>query len=414
MKLADAHLVLTALEASTGQIDPMLRDRLLAQAGMLGMTATRPNMPTRTLGPNMPQRIPVIYDLREAMAWDLVIDALDVMARREPTVMGVTGVSPADPTVLVEVVIEEAPLCDALWDYFWRIFALSLFISLMTAALVYASLQWLAVRPLRRITASMTAFQRDPADPRRIITPEPRTDEVGVAEHALADMQRRLRESLLEKERLAGVGAAVTKISHDLKNILATAMLESDRLESIPAADPEVKQITAGIVRAIDRAVKLSASTLRFAKEDLPQVRRRWIDLRAVAEEACAAVRPAFPAARLAVAPEVAGMRLADAELLHRALENLLRNACEAGATAVTVSLGHDGEFVALTVADNGPGLAAKALDNLFVPFTGSARPGGSGLGLPIARELMRAQGGDVVLKDNSSAGAVFAIRLPA
>ena len=66
-KLAEAHLVLTALEASPGQIDPVLRDHLLEQAGMLGMTAIRPNMPARTLGPRMPSHIPEVYDLRSDM-----------------------------------------------------------------------------------------------------------------------------------------------------------------------------------------------------------------------------------------------------------------------------------------------------------------------------------------------------------
>lgn len=413
MKLAEAHLTLTALEASSGQIDPNLRDRLLAQSGMLGMTAIRPNMPPRTLGPNMPPKIPMIYDLRGASTISLIYDALDVMLRIEPMPMGVTGVSPADSSIVVEVVLDEGPLCEALWDYGRRVLALSIFISMMTAALVYASLQWLTVRPLKRLTAAMTAFRRDPSDPRHIIAPESRGDEFGVAEAALADMQRRIRESLLEQDRLAGVGAAVTKIAHDLKNILATAMLESDRLEAAKIVDPEIRQITAGIVRAIDRAVRLSTSTIKFAKEGLPNVRKSRVALATVLADTRAAVSPALGATRLEIA-DIQGEIDADAELLQRALENLIRNAADAKASSVRIFQGEDGGYLALFVADDGPGLPKKALDHLFVPFSGSARSGGSGLGLPIARELLRIQGGDILLKDTSASGTTFTMRLPA
>lgn len=414
MKLAQAHLTLTALEAASTQIDPNLRDRLLDQAGMLGMTAIRPNMPPRTLGPKIPPKIPMIYDLRGASELALIYDTLDIMGRRQLTAMGVTGLSPADPSVVVEVVLDEEPLRQALWDYGQNVLAVSVFISIVTAALVYASLQWLAVRPLKRLTANMTEFRRDPADPRLIIVPEPRTDEFGVAEQALADMQGRIRESLLEKERLAGVGAAVTKISHDLKNILATAMLESDRLEASKNADIEVKEITAGIVRAIDRAVDLSTNTLRFAKEGLPNVRKAHVVLADILRDTRKAMAPAIGAAKLTVDESATGEIVADAELVQRALENLIRNAAEAKAKSISVGVGEDAGYRTLIVADDGVGLPKKALDNLFVPFSGSARSGGSGLGLPIAREVMRIQGGDILLKETSPRGTVFVIRLPA
>ncbi|MBM3516216.1 MAG: HAMP domain-containing histidine kinase [Alphaproteobacteria bacterium] len=413
MKLAEAHLTLTALEASSGQIDPNLRDRLLGQSGMLGMTAIRPNMPPRTLGPNMPPKIPMIYDLRGASQLGLIYDTLDVMFRATPMPMGVTGTSPADPAVVVEVVLDEGPLCDSLWDYGRRILALSIFISVMTAALVYAALQWLAVRPLRRLTVAMTAFRDDPDDPRNVIAPENRGDEFGTAEAALTDMQRRIREALLEQDRLAGVGAAVTKISHDLKNILATAMLESDRLDAAKTVDPEIKQITAGIVRAIERAVRLSTNTIKFAKEGLPNVRKSRVALGTVFADTRAAMTPFLAGATLDI-PDVTDEFDVDAELVQRALENLIRNAVEAKGTEIRISMGEDGGYRALFIRDNGPGLPKKALDNLFVPFSGSARSGGSGLGLPIARELLRIQGGDILLKETSPTGTTFVMRLPA
>ena len=70
--------------------------------------------------------------------------------------------------------------------------------------------------------------------------------------------------------------------------------------------------------------------------------------------------------------------------------------------------------MIAIDVADDGPGLAPRARDNLFRPFAASARPGGSGLGLAIARELMRLHGGDLVLVSSTGAGTIFRITMPA
>jgi signal transduction histidine kinase len=417
-KIDAAHLIISALEAipnqpATGRIDPTLRDRLLDQAGMLGLTILRPDMPPRTLGPRMPPQIPKLFDLREDAPFDLVADTFQTMFTKEHTVMGVTGLSQADERVVVEVVLEEGPLARALWNYLQRILTLSLLISVMAAVLVYMTVQWLAVQPLQRITASMISFQQDPEDPRRVITPEDRADEVGTAEQALADMQMQLRASLLEKERLAGLGAAVTKISHDLKNILATAQLESDRLENAPNVDPDVKQITTGIVRAIDRAVKLSTSTIRFAKEDLPEARKQKTSLRTVLSDVRSALQAAFPQTAVLINFADDLEIQADPELLHRAFENVMRNAGEAGATTIELSLEKDGVDYFVVVADNGPGLPKRALDHLFVPFAGSAKSGGTGLGLPIAREALRVQGGDIALKSTSATGTTFVVRLP-
>lgn len=413
-KLATAHLVLTALDVAaekTGQIDPLLRDNLLSQGRLLGMSVKRPGLPMRTFGPAIPNRIPYVYDLRRAMFSDQIINAFRTMLRRDTYAVMVIGPSPSNPAVLVQAVFDERPLRSEMWAYAQRIFIISLFISLSTATLVYASIQWLAVRPLRRLTASMTGFQNAPEDPRSVIRPSARNDEVGIAEQTLATMQQELRIALLQKERLAGVGTAVTKISHDLKNILATAMLESERLEALP--DPEVKRLTAGMVRSVDRAVQLSASTLRFAKEGLPHVRKQQLYTAPLLADLKESIQPILKTRVIHIKGGTDAAFAGDLDLLHRAFENLLRNADEAGASKVELAAHQDGGYQTIHVTDNGPGLAPKARDNLFVPFAGSTRAGGFGLGLPIARELLRAQGGDVMLLATSSQGTCFVVRLP-
>jgi signal transduction histidine kinase len=104
----------------------------------------------------------------------------------------------------------------------------------------------------------------------------------------------------------------------------------------------------------------------------------------------------------------------ADRDQLYRVLLNLAQNAVEAGAQHLRLTAAIEDGRIAIEVADDGHGLPPRARENLFRPFFGSARPGGSGLGLAIARELMRAQGGDLVLVESTGNGTVFRLILPA
>jgi signal transduction histidine kinase len=409
-RLGDAHLALLAVEAHpAGMVDMDLQRRLLDHAGTLAMRAWRPGQEALALTPDHLPPPAAAIDLR-ADALDLVAEALAAIARRHPRVVSVTGLSPADPAVKVEAILTEAAMIEALRAYGWRIFGLSLLISLITAALVYTALHWLLVRPLHRLTASMTAFREAPEDDRRILRPSSRRDEVGIAEQALAEMQQRLRAALRQQARLAAVGTAVAKISHDLKGVLTTAILESDRLEA-SAADPEVKEVTRGLARALERAVALTSRTLWFAKEAPPEVQARPVALHPVAAEVAAGAGRGL-AVTLDLPEDL--MVEADAELLLRILDNLMRNAVEAGATVLRLQAVREGGMVQTRLRDDGPGLPEKARANLFVPFSGSARPGGTGLGLPIARDLARAMGGDLTLEDTGPAGTGLVLALPA
>ena len=410
-KLEQAHLVLVALEVATSEIDPLLRDTLLFQSGMFGMTINRPGQAPRTLGPGIPTILPHVYDLRSESYWRAIYRTLAMMARTGEVPVAVTGASTRNPDVLVEVYLDESPLRAQMYRYGERILLIGLFVSIIAAAAVYVTMQWLAVHPLRRLTESITSFQAAPEDPARIIEPSRRRDEVGVAEKALAAMQQELRQALLEKERLAGVGTAVTKISHDLKNILATAALELDGLEATP--DPEVRRMTANMMKAVDRAVHLSNTTMSFAKQGLPDVHKQPVSASVFLEGVRGALQRVCADCSLHVDVEREFAFNADPELLTRALDNLVRNAAQAGASVIALDARREADKVVLRIADNGPGLARRTLENLFVPFAGSTRAGGAGLGLPIARELVRVQGGDLELAATSAAGTTFVIRLP-
>jgi signal transduction histidine kinase len=220
-----------------------------------------------------------------------------------------------------------------------------------------------------------------------------------------------LRQALLEKERLAGVGTAVTKISHDLKNILATAALELDGLEAM--RDPDARRMAANMTKAVDRAVHLSNTTMSFAKQGLPDVEKRPMSAAAFLGSIGTELQKTCAGCELRVAVEDDFEFMVDADLLTRAVDNLVRNAAQAGAKVVVLAAERENGKAILRIEDDGPGLQRRTLENLFVPFAGSTRSGGAGLGLPIARELIRVQGGDLELAATTGAGTTFVIRLP-
>jgi signal transduction histidine kinase len=411
--IASGHLAALALAASpSGQIDQALTNELLAHVGAHAVILHRPDGMVRMLDSAMPPAADVTFDLTKGNVPIWIQRSLETLFGSGNRVMRVLGPSPVEPNATVELLLDEAPLRKELRHFGIRILELSILISLTTAALVYLSLQWLLVRPMRRITASMTAFREDPEDASRRILPSRRRDEIGGAERELAMLQETVRQALGQRARLAALGTAVTKINHDLRAILATARLVSDGLAD--SAAPEVRRVAPRLFEAIDRAVALCTRTLDFSREGAPPFAPTRFPLTPLIEEIAPAL--AQGTGELAIEPALpAGLVVqADRDQLYRVLLNLAQNAVEAGAQHLRMSAtASDGE-IAIEIADDGHGLPPRARENLFRPFFGSARPGGTGLGLAIARELMRAQGGDLLLVESTGSGTVFRLTLPA
>jgi len=342
----------------------------------------------------------------------LIMEAMALLVRTDDRVLRVIGPSPKDPEIDIEVVIEERPLRAAIIEFAWRIFVLSLVISLITATLVYLTLQWMLVRPMRRITESMTAFREDPEDAQRILALPYRSDEIGTAQRELANMQGALRTALRQKARLAALGTAVAKINHDLRGILSSALVVSDRLEN--SEDPEVRQVTPTLISAIDRAVGLCSDTLAYVRHEERPVTREPTALDVLVGDVAKEIS-AGNGKRAKIFNRVDdGMTVAvDRNQLARALSNLIRNAVEAGAETVSVTAERNGKTVDIAIRDDGPGLPARAREKLFQPFEGSVRAGGTGLGLAIARELARNHGGDLSLVQSDASGTLFRLSLP-
>jgi len=414
-RLADAHLAGLALEATpSGEVSPALEAKLLRHVGAYAIDLHLGPLMTRMLGDKTPPKPDLVVDLERETPAEMMWNAFQTMVRAEDIILRVNGRSPKDPSVLISAILPEAPMREALIDYSGRILQLSLVISVFTAVLVYASLRWLMVRPMGRLTASIMEFRAAPEDRSRGVRPSGRLDEIGLAERELAAMQRDLRQALAQRARLAALGEAVAKINHDLRNILSSAQLVSDSL--VDSGDPKVRRTAPTLLRAIDRAVSLCRDVVRYARTGEAKLETAPQDLRALlndaGEAACAAAEPAGRRNFENKAPErlIADV---DRQQLSRAIENLIRNAFEAGAETVVAAATTTERGVRISVADDGPGIPANLEPRLFVPFSGSAKAEGSGLGLAIAKEIVVAHGGRIELARSGPDGSEFVLHLP-
>ncbi len=415
-RLAAAHLAVLGLAATPNLvINPELEAELLSHVGAYSVSVQTDTHGTLMLMAEPPaEPISQTVDLLNASAFRLIDYALEGLVSYEDRIIRVIGRSPEAPASTVRIVIDDLQLKDDLRQFAVRILLLSLVISVITAGLVFLSLQLMLVRPMRRVTASMIAFQADPEGSPVYRRAGRRSDEIGLAEHALEEMQEHLREALKQKTRLAALGTAVSKINHDLRNILTTARLVSDSMAQ--SADPRVRKVAPTLIKSIDRAVDLCERTLTFARGGQMEMEMSPVAVADLVHEVGAGLPAVLSGAAAWTARVPPGLvTLADREQFHRVLSNVAQNALEAGATRLEaeVAVADDGKSWSITLADNGPGLPPRAEANLFQPFRGSARAGGTGLGLAIAREIVEAHGGSIRLAASSAEGTVFRIDMP-
>jgi signal transduction histidine kinase len=367
---------------------------------------------------NMPPEINQDIDMRQVPWFRAILDAFDTLLSSDMDVMRVVGPAPMGGDFL-EIVLDEAPLRQAMLRFSINIMLLSLVISGITAMLVYLALHYLLVRPMRRITANMMRFRDDPENPARVIVVSTRQDEVGLAERELAAMQRDLASMLQQKSHLAALGLAVSKINHDLRNLLTSAQLFSEGLSSLP--DPRVQRFAPKLMRALERAISFCESTLSYGRAHEPPPDRKSVAVEALVEEVQETLALADSRIAWIVAIERGLTVDADPDQLLRVLLNLARNAVQALETRapndpardqVRITGRREGGVVLIEVSDTGPGIPAKAREHLFEAFQTSARSGGTGLGLVIAAELVRAHGGTINLIEGTI-GATFRLTIP-
>ena len=257
----------------------------------------------------------------------------------------------------------------------------SLGIAMLAAGLVYLALHYLFVRPMRRLTANLVGFHENPESAARIIVPSQRGDEIGVAERELSDMQRDLVSMLSQKSRLAALGLAVSKINHDLRNLLASSQLLSDQLASVP--DPRVQRFAPKLMRSLERAIDFCQSTLSYGRAQEAEPDRRMILVEPVVTEVRESAGLAADASITWISAIERSLSIdADPDQLFRVLLNLVRNAAQALESAkgdaatlqIRITGRREGSVAIIEVSDTGPGVPAKSA-RAFVRGVPDLRP---------------------------------------
>jgi signal transduction histidine kinase len=417
MTMADAASLVLAESVAT-EVPRDIQKDLLAAVGATAI-AIRNGSTSRLIATiDMPPVVDQTADLRKMDPVADISAAFDTLFANTPRTLRVVGASRSG--ALLEILISDRALRTAMLDYSVNILWLALLISVITAGLLYFTINRLFVRPMRRLTANIVAFSEAPEDSARIISPSGRGDEIGIAEERLSTMQRDLQGTLREQRHLADLGLAVSKINHDLRNLLASAQLFSDRLGGLP--DPNVQRFAPKLIAALDRAIAYTHATLAYGRAREPAPTRRVLALSRLVDDVADALGLVGNAAFAFENAVPSGLEIdADPEQLFRVLVNLCRNAVQALESdldpavvrRLVIAATREGMSVMIRIEDTGPGIPEMARANLFRAFQGNVRAGGTGLGLAIAAELVRAHGGSIMLVETGRPGAVFSIVIP-
>jgi len=417
-RLQGAELASVGVEALPySAVEDSTAEQLLSIGGVQSVVVGEQGVRRLLLqAPNLP-RAPDLIDLRQRNLGARLLDPWKTLFGHPDRSIRVQAKPRYRSGDFIEILAPAQPLKVELKTFLLNSLTMSLLIAMVAGGLLYASLSFLVLAPLRRVTRAIERFAADPE-----IAGEPasdRKDEIGRVERELARMQEEVRQSLRSRARLVALGEAVAKINHDLRNMLTSAQMASERLSS--SSDPLVAKALPRLERALGRAAALARNVLEYGKseESAPQLQKMLL------------------ARVVAIAAEDAGLedhgvRLvrdlparftvnADSDQLHRILVNLMRNARQAiesdparekkGRITVRAEARDDGVFVRIT--DDGPGIPERLAGRLFEAFVSGRASEGTGLGLTISRELAANHGGELRLLDTGAEGTTFELRLP-
>ena len=400
----------------------ILTEQFMRDTDVIMMSAKRDGMSEFMLGqPPSSGDIDVI-DLREKRRLPLFRDAFRAFFGSAKGSLRVLAVSPVQGQDALELIIPKAKLQWAMRDYAKRIAVLSLAIAVITGLMIYLAMLFMIIRPIENLAGGLAAFREDPEIRRSNLPPSSRKDEIGQLQREFYDMKQGVRASFKQRERLATLGMAVAKINHDLRNVLASASLVSDRLAS--DQDERIAKMGSRLMRAIDRGIKLTSEVLNFSLSGQDEAELEVVRVSLLVGEAAGDTLGGFGsgARRISFTNKIPSEMIvtADKDHTYRIFHNLFRNAAQAMAKIreddavrhLTVEAIPSGDHITILVRDTGPGIPDKVKDKLFKAFAASSGHGSTGLGLTISQDLAREQGGDIVLESTSEAGTVFAVSL--
>ncbi len=417
-RIGRAHSIALVLDAApSGMVPETLARQLLDSIGARLIVLQTGDSRRLLASSDSPPAVSREVDLRTPQGIGSVRDAFSILLHGDGIIRAI-GDAPGEGQ-FIEVLLDEAPLKEAMLSFSRNVLLVTLIVAGITGWLVYLSLDRIIVRPVRRLAERMAAFGENP-DRIDAEGESGRTDEIGLAERQLALMQGQLRGHLQNRARLASLGLAVSKIGHDLRNLLTAAQLGSERLAM--SDDPAVKRLSGKLVSTLERAVAYCQSTLAYGSAQEPTPERRPVDVQELSSDLREAIGIEDDANIGWVESIEKNLTVdADPDQLFRVLLNLGRNARQAleskGKTdpsrdQIRIVGRREGATVVIEMSDTGPGVFEHTKETLFDPFQGSTKPGGTGLGLAIAAELVRAHGGDIRLIDGTI-GATFRITIP-
>lgn len=413
-RISDANIAVATLAALDYPTLDARRERaLLDQVGATGIeVAPTPSEAGLRIGRLGTAK--TVTDLHAHGYGGLFGETLTVLFSPTPRLLRIVGAPATQPERVLAVEFSDRHLKQELRSYSLHHMSLSLLISLIAAILVYASLERLMVGAVRRFTAHLVKFRQAPQADASIIQPTShRRDEIGVMERELVRMQVELRAALTQQARFAALGRAVSQIHHDLKSILSTVSLTSERLARID--DPATGRIAKLLVGSVEKAIDLCAQTQDLARGETPVPAKTTFPLYPLVEEVGEMLRPSEHQVRWrnGIPPDFAVT--ADRERLYRVFLNLGKNALEALSPGgeIRITARQAAGQAVIDVCDTGPGLPEATLGSLFIPFAASGHAGGTGLGLATARDLLRAHGGELSLVETGPHGTCFRLTLP-
>ena len=418
--LAQAFTGVPNFEASE-----ILTKQFMAHTDAIMMSAKRDGMSVFMLGHPPEDRKIMLIDMREKsqQALPRFRDAFGSFFGGQEGHLRVIYDSPVEKQDTLELLIPKHNLRTDLREYFKNIFWLSLAIAIITGSLIYMAMLFLIIRPIVNLANDLSQFREDPLKRRRDKPISVRKDEIGQLQREFHEMKKGVRASLKQRERLATLGMAVAKINHDLRNVLASASLVSDRLAS--DQDERISKMGGRLTRAIDRGIKLTGELLNFSQsnEEGPEITPMKISL--LLGEAASDTLGSYATGprKVSFINNVASniTVLADPDHAYRIFQNIFRNAAQAMVAMpdndnvirdLSVEADTSGDEVTIRVIDTGPGLPDKAKDNLFKAFASSTGRGNTGLGLTISKELAQDLGGNLVLGSTGPTGTVFNVIL--
>lgn len=307
------------------------------------------------------------------------------------------------------VVSMSVPLLDGRWltvrtmvpvpDGLDRVTLLSFLLSCVVVAAVAIISVRVQTRSLRELADASDRLGRGEAVP---VLPAAGPAEVAAATRAFNTMQERLSLFLRDRLRL------LASVSHDLRTPLTTLRLKAEFIEDEVARDD--------IIATIDELTTICEATLAFTRAEATTEETRVVDLRDLLDEVAADFRLA---GKDVVDGDVASVEYPCRPVaLKRAVRNLIENAVRYGGSA-RLSVGRRGDVVVIAIDDRGPGLPPDRIEHAFEPFvrleaSRSVETGGIGLGLSIARSIVRAHGGTLTLTNLPEGGLRAEISLPA